>query len=75
MISQIIPILVDAETAIAFDNLPVEEKNKLQVFLSWQIKTALKSEQSLLEIMDEISAEAEAKGLTPEILESLLEDE
>jgi hypothetical protein len=29
----------------------------------------------LREIMDEIGAEAEAKGLTPEILESLLHDE
>jgi hypothetical protein len=33
MISQIIPIPVDAETAIIFNNLPVEERNKLQMFL------------------------------------------
>jgi hypothetical protein len=35
----------------------------------------LNSHDSLLEIMDEISQEAINKGLTPEILQSLLEDE
>jgi hypothetical protein len=73
--SKVINIPVDSETMIAFNCLPLEEKNKLQTFLGFQLQNALKSKQSLLEIMDEISEEAKAKGLTPEILESLLENE
>lgn len=68
-------IPVNSETANTFNNLPLEKRNKIQNFLSLQLETALKSKQSLLEIMDEISEEAKERGLTPEILESLLEDE
>jgi len=68
-------IPVNLETANTFNNLPLEQKHKIQNFLSLQLETALKSKQSLPEIMDEISEEAKEKGLTPEILESLLEDE
>lgn len=73
--SKVISIPVDFETAMTFNNLPLEEKNKLEIFLGLQLESVLKSRQSLLEIMDEISKEAKAKGLTPEILESLLQDE
>lgn len=69
-----ITIPVNLETASTFNNLPLEKRNQIQNFLSLQLETALKSKQSLLEIMDEISEEAKEKGLTPEILESLLED-
>lgn len=74
IMSKNIIIPVNSETANTFNNLPLEKKNQIQNFLSLQLETALKSKQSLLEIMDEISEEAKEKGLTPEILESLLED-
>ncbi len=70
--NKVINIPVDSETMIAFNHLSLEERNKLQTFLVFQLQNALKSKQSLLEIMDEISEEAKAKGLTPEILESLI---
>jgi hypothetical protein len=73
--SKVISIPVDFKTAITFNNLPLEERNKLEIFLGLQLESVLKSRQSLLEIMDEISEEAKAKGLTPEILDSLLQDE
>lgn len=73
--SKSIMIKVDTETAEAFERLSTEEREKIEFFLSIQMKNALKSEVSLLAVMDDISKEAEAKGLTPEILESLLEDE
>ena len=68
-------IPVDAKTADAFARLSVQEKEKLTFLLSLQIKNSLNSDISLLEIMDNISQEAEEKGLTPAILESLLDDE
>lgn len=73
--SKSILIKVDTETAEAFERLSAEEKEKIEFFLSLQMKNVLKSEVSLLDIMDDISKEAEAKGLTPEILESLLEED
>lgn len=48
-------IPVNSETANTFNNLPLEKRNQIQNFLSLQLETALKSKQSLLEIMDEIS--------------------
>ena len=68
-------IPVDAKTADAFARLSVQEKEKLTFLLILQIKNSLNSDISLLDIMDEISREAEEKGLTPAILESLLDDE
>lgn len=68
-------IPVDAKTADAFARLSVQEKEKLTFLLSLQIKNSLNSDISLLDIMDEISREAEEKGLTPAILESLLDYE
>lgn len=56
--SKIINIPVKLETAIAFNNLPLEDRTKIQSFLRLQLETALKSKQSLLQIMDEIAEEA-----------------
>jgi RNA recognition motif-containing protein len=61
-------IPVNLETANIFNNLPLKKRDKIQNFLSLQLEIALKSKQSLPEIMDEISEEAKEKGLTPEIL-------
>lgn len=41
--------------------------------LSWQVP--LPAKEALLSLMSEMSREAEAKGLTPEILESILNDD
>ena len=46
----------------------------MQVLLSLRLQdlTSAPRRRSLEEVMDEIGAEAEARGLTPEILESIL---
>ncbi len=70
-----ITIRVDTETAKAFESISVQERQKLELLLNLKLKEFLNNSDSLLKIMDEISQEAMEKGLTPEILESLLEDE
>ncbi|MCC5638613.1 hypothetical protein LC593_22820 [Nostoc sp. CHAB 5844] len=71
-----ISIPVDATTAQAYNQASTEAQRKIQILLQLRMCELLNtSHLSLRELMDEIGAEAEAKGLTPEILETLLSDE
>ena len=71
-----IAIEVDPESARAFSQAPVEEQRKLQLLLALRLRELTGSRsRPLTEIMDEIGAQAEARGLTPEQLESLLDGE
>ncbi|MEN9521587.1 MAG: hypothetical protein RLZZ381_4175 [Cyanobacteriota bacterium] len=75
MATEEIKIRVDPETAKAFNSTSASERQKLELLLNLKLKESLSNSDSLLKIMDEISQEAINKGLTPEILQSLLEDE
>ncbi len=71
-----ISIEVDADAARAFAEAPAEERRKLQLLLSLRLRELTAGPtRPLKEIMDEIGAQAEARGLTPEVLESLLHGE
>ena len=53
-----------------------EERGKLELLLRLRFRElTLRRVRPLKEIMDEIGADAEAQGLTPEMLESMLRDE
>jgi hypothetical protein len=70
-----IAIEVDAEAAKAYGAASAEEKRKLQLLLNLRLRELIdRPPRALNEVMDEIGAEAEARGLTPEILDSLLKD-
>ena len=75
MTTEEIRIRVDSETAKAFNSTSAQERQKLELLLNLKLKESLSQSDSLLKIMDEISQEAVDKGLTLEILQSLLEDE
>lgn len=75
MITEEIRIRVDAETARAFNSISAPERQKLELLLNLKLKESLNNSESLLQLMNEISQEAIDKGLTPEILQTLLEDE
>lgn len=71
-----ISIEVDAEAARAFSLASDEERRKLQLLLSLRLRELTsKPSRPLKEVMDAIGAQAEARGLTPDILESLLHGE
>jgi hypothetical protein len=76
MIDTVIPIPVDAETARVYRTASAEDQKKIQILLRLRLRelTTLPS-RSLIDIMDDIGVKAEARGLTPEILEALLRDE
>ena len=71
-----ITIEVDEAAARAFAEASPDERRKLQLLLSVRLQELTATPgRSLQTIMDEISDAAEARGLTPEILETLLGDE
>jgi Flp pilus assembly CpaE family ATPase len=71
-----VSIPVDATTAQAYNEASTEDRRKIQLLLHLRMRELLSSSSSSLsQLMDEIGAQAEARGLTPEILENLLSDE
>ena len=71
-----ITIPVDAETARAYHTASPDDQKKIQLLLRLRLRELSElPTDSLFEIMDDIGAKAEARGLTPEILEALLHDE
>jgi len=71
-----ISLEVDADSARAFAAASMEEQRKLQLLLSLRLRELMsRPVRPLKEVMDEIGRKAEARGLTPEIVDSLLRDE
>lgn len=69
-----ITIQVDSEIAKAYREAEPEKQQKIQIFLNIMLQKAV-SQKPLLDIMEEASQQAIANGMTPEILESILNDE
>jgi hypothetical protein len=71
-----IAIEVDSDSARAYSQAPLAEQRKLQLLLALRLRelTACPT-RPLAQVMDEIGAQAQARGMTPEVLESLLHGE
>ncbi|MGB5634606.1 MAG: hypothetical protein WBM44_23230 [Waterburya sp.] len=73
--SQEITIKVSPEVAVAYQNATEQEKNRLQALVSLFLDRDTSNNNDLLRvIMDQISDRAQERGLTPEILESILNE-
>lgn len=69
-------IEVDEAAARAFAEASPEEQQKLQLLLNLRLQELTATPgRTLQEVMDDISRAAETRGLTPEILETLLREE
>ncbi len=75
MDTEIISIRVDAEAAKTFKSLPEQDRRKLEALLSIRLTEVTQRGESLEAVMKEISERAKERGLTPEILNSLLDEE
>lgn len=69
-----ITIPVDPAIAKAYREADPEKQQKIAMFLNVMLKKTLKK-RPLIEIMEDVSQQAIANGITPEILESILNDE
>ncbi|MGA2371833.1 MAG: hypothetical protein ACLPPV_13695 [Candidatus Korobacteraceae bacterium] len=68
-----ITIPLDPQTARAYDSAAPEDKRKMQALLGlWLRELANADHPSLEQILDEVGTKAKGRGLTPEILTSLL---
>ncbi|PYU05710.1 MAG: hypothetical protein DMG33_10165 [Acidobacteria bacterium] len=73
MANPIITIPLDPQTAKAYNSAGPEEKRKIQALLSlWLRELTVGEFPSLQEVLDQVGRKAKARGLTPEMLDSLL---
>jgi len=70
-----ITVRVNAEVARIFETASEEQRRKFEALVSLKLSDATRSTRPLEEVMSEISRNAQARGLTPEILDSILNDE
>lgn len=68
-----ISIQVDADAAEAYRSASEEERRKIDALLNLKLRRATLSQVSIQAYMDEISKRAEERGLTPDLLDSLLQ--
>lgn len=75
MAAKTISIPLDAVTAEAYDAAPAKEKKKMEALVSlWLRELATGGPATLAQVLDEVARKARERGLTPELLESLLKD-
>jgi hypothetical protein len=70
----VINIPVDNKTAKIYEQAPQADKKKMQILLSLWLREFGKPSISLDDLMDEVSRKAQARGLTPDVLDSILND-
>jgi hypothetical protein len=71
-----IQVQVDDNIVKAYETAPEERRQQLQALFGTLLQDfAETTPRSLLSLMDDMSREAKARGLTPDILDSLLQDD
>ena len=74
MLTEEITIRVDWEAAHAYRTASEDNRRKLDLLLSLRLHETLRPSGSLEELMRDISRKAQERGMTPEILESILHE-
>jgi hypothetical protein len=75
MTNTVITIPLDESAAAAYRTASAEDQRKIQLLFRVLLREyTAPSNLSLRELMDDIGTKAEAQGLTPAILEQLLDD-
>jgi nickel-dependent lactate racemase len=75
METKAITIRVSLEAASAYETAPAEQQRKLDALLSLKLSEVTRAKRPLEVIMSEMSRKAQERGLTPEILESILNEQ
>jgi len=70
-----ITIPLDADIARFYSQIPTDLRRKFQLLLNLWLRDLILSPRPLQAIMEEISQKAQERGLTPEVLEYLLNGE
>ena len=75
METKTITIRVNAEVAQIFEAASEEQRRKFEALLSLKLTDITRRKRPLEEVMSEISQNAQSRGLTPKILNSILVEE
>ena len=70
-----ITVFVDADVADAYRAVSDQDRRKLDLLINLRLREATHSERTLRDIMRDISHSAQRRGLTPEMLRSILNEE
>ena len=68
-----ISIQLDDDAAQIYTEASVENRKKIQLLLSFWLREFDMPSVPLTDLMDDLSQKAQRRGLTPEILETLLD--
>ena len=69
-----ITIAVDPDLADAYRAASDQDRRKLDLLLNLRLRDVTRTDEPFHDVMAEITQKAQARGLTPEILEELLRD-
>ena len=69
-----ITISVDSDIADSYRSASAQERRKLDLLVNLSLREATSGNRPLQEIMTEISNNARQRGLTPDILRSILDE-
>lgn len=69
-----ITVSVDPDVADAYRAASDDDRRKLDLLVNLRLRDATRSKNSLKDVMLEISQNAQQRGLTPEILQAILDE-
>ena len=69
-----ITVSVDTDVADSYRSASTSDRRKLDVLVNLRLREATESRRSLQQVMREVSRNAQRRGLTPEMLKSILDD-
>lgn len=69
-----ITVSVDSDVANLYRSVSNQERRKLDLLVNLRLRDAAESRGSLQDIMQEISRNAQRRGLTPGMLQSILDE-
>lgn len=69
-----ITIQVDPEAALAYRSVSDQERRKIDLLLSLRLREVIRPGASLEDVMDELSRDAQKRGLTPDVLQAILDE-
>jgi hypothetical protein len=75
METKTITIRVTPDAARAYELAAPDDRRRLEALLSLKLSEIRRSKRSLEEIMEETSRKAQERGLTPGLLESMLDEQ
>lgn len=70
-----ITVSVDSEVAELYRSASAIDRRKLDLLVNLRLHDATRPGRALQKIMNEVSRNAQTRGLTPDILQSILDEE